>query len=104
MVFQATTATFRIGHVQLFEHEPEGDGRDGGKRDIDREPAFRRHLAFEQKQRVLDELDHVAPEIEEDGEERAERHHDIDELALVGPAGKGGDEKKMTSTKWVGIR
>jgi hypothetical protein len=41
---------FKIGHVQLLEHEPERDSRDGGKADIDREPAFRRYLALEQEQ------------------------------------------------------
>ena len=87
---------FKIGHVQLFQHEPEGDGRDGGKPDIDHEPAFRRYLAHEQEQRALDELDHVAPEIDEYGEERAKMHHDVGELALVGPAVKGGDENEMS--------
>ena len=40
--------------------------------------------------------EHVAPEIDENGEKRAEMHHDVGELALVRPACQGGNEDEVS--------
>ena len=86
----------KIGEAEFLEHDAEGDGGDGGDNDADGEPALRRDLAAEKGEPTLDEPQHVAPEIDKDGEQRAEMHHDVGDLALVGPAGQRRDEDQMS--------
>ena len=87
--------SLEIGIAQLLENDAEGDGRDGGEHDIDGEPPVVGDLAFEQEERALDQPPHVAPEIDEDGKQRAEMRHDIDDDALILPMHQLGNENQM---------
>ena len=62
--------------------------------------AWRPHLwlareKLKQGERAQDEVPHVAPEIDENGKQRAEMRHDVGELALVRPMHQIGDQDEM---------
>ena len=84
-----------IGIAELLEDDAEGDGRDGGEHDIDGELALLGDLALEQLERAAGDVPDVAPEIDENGQQRAEMRQDIGELALVGPMHQLGDQDQV---------
>ena len=63
--------------------------------DIDGKPPLIGHLAAKEQEGAADKFADVAPKIDEDGAEGAKMHHDVGELALIGPPGQSRNENKM---------
>src|SRR5581483_891516 len=74
-----------IGVAEFLEEYAEGDGGNGSEHDIDGEASVVCDPAPQQVEGAHDQPPHIAPEINENGEKRAEMRHDVDNDALVLP-------------------
>ena len=53
------------------------------------------NLAAKKHEGAADKFADVPPKIDEDGAKGAKMHHDVGELALIGPPGQSRNENKM---------
>src|SRR4029077_8844566 len=87
--------SLQVRDVQLLECVAEEDGRDGAGENVECEFAVVSDLAAEEVERSQNEVPYVAPEIDEDDEERTKMRHDVGELALVRPTGQERNQNEM---------
>jgi len=72
----------------VLREEPDDHHRHGGEHEVERQAAVGRAPQRRQVAGTNDQAQHVAPEVEQDGAQRADMHRDIDKQALVRPVGE----------------
>jgi hypothetical protein len=84
-----------VDEARRLEDEPEDHRRDGGRGDIEHHARWVCQPAAHRSSPPPIRCQHVAPEIGDDGGERADMRHDVDEQALVLPAGQHRHQDEM---------
>jgi hypothetical protein len=97
MAFQATI--FRPSHgidqAGLLDEQAERHGRNGAGQNEQRHAPVIGQPAAQQVQPAYRQVEDVAPEIGDHGEERAHVHHDVDDQPLVRPSGERRNQDEV---------
>ena len=85
-----------VGPEIALQEIAEPDPGHRGDDDLERQPRAVVHLAQEQAKQAGGHAGDIAPEIEQDGDQRPDMGAEIDHQPLVGPAGQGRHEDELT--------
>ena len=81
--------------ARLLQEQAEQDRGNGGDGDEQRQFTVGCQAPAEEVQTANDQLQDIAPEVDDDGGQRAHMHHDIGHQPLVLPTREVGDQDQM---------
>ena len=84
-----------VTEASEFECRADQDDRDGSDQDVEGKPAVGGNPSSERIYTAPEHRHDIAPEIDEDGEQRAHMGHDVGEHALIRPVEQSGRQDEM---------